>query len=104
MYFYYGREMVDKVLIDCLSGISTTGFVPALSWINNVTAGHSKKVTVNAIMLITYCVGNAAGPFMWQAQYKPRYANTRLYFLPTSLTFACRNHIPWLIIGICIAT
>lgn len=24
-------------------------------------------------MLSAYCIGNAAGPFMWQAQYKPRY-------------------------------
>lgn len=69
---------VDETLIDCTSGISTTGFVLALSWITNVTAGHTKKVTVNAIMLIAYCVGNAAGPFMWQAQYEPRYAHTRL--------------------------
>ncbi|KAH9917079.1 MFS general substrate transporter [Fomitopsis serialis] len=61
-------------------------FVLALSWLTNVTAGHTKKVTVNAIMLIAYCVGNAAGPFMWQAKYTPR------------------NHIPWLIIGVCYAT
>ncbi|KZT69386.1 MFS general substrate transporter [Daedalea quercina L-15889] len=69
-----------------LTGISTTAFVLALSWITNITAGHTKKVTVNAIMLIAYCVGNAAGPFMWQAKYEPR------------------NHVPWLIIGICYAT
>ena len=34
-------------------------------------------------MLIAYCVGNAAAPFMWQAKYQPR------------------NHVPWTIIGIC---
>ncbi|EMD34999.1 hypothetical protein CERSUDRAFT_85745 [Gelatoporia subvermispora B] len=66
-----------------LTGVGTTGFVLSLSWLSNVTAGHTKRVTVNAIMLIAYCVGNAAGPFMWQAKYTPR------------------NHIPWAIIGIC---
>ncbi|CAL1698644.1 unnamed protein product [Somion occarium] len=66
-----------------LTGVGTTGFVLSLSWLSNVTAGHTKRVTVNAIMLIAYCIGNSAGPFMWQAQYKPR------------------NHIPWIIIGIC---
>jgi len=25
-------------------------------------------------MLSAYCIGNSAGPFMWQAQYRPRYA------------------------------
>ncbi|KZT03216.1 uncharacterized protein LAESUDRAFT_762192 [Laetiporus sulphureus 93-53] len=63
--------------------ISTTAFVLALSWFTNIAAGHTKKVTVKAIMLIAYCVGNAAGPFMWEAKYTPR------------------NHIPRTIIGIC---
>ena len=47
-------------------------FVIFLSWVGNVTAGHTKRVTTNAIMLIAYCVGNAAAPFMWQAKYRPR--------------------------------
>ncbi|CCM05266.1 uncharacterized protein FIBRA_07477 [Fibroporia radiculosa] len=66
-----------------LTGVGTTGFVLSLSWLSNVTAGHTKRVTVNAIMLIAYCIGNAAGPFMWQERFKPR------------------NHIPWTIIGLC---
>ncbi|KAH9834589.1 MFS general substrate transporter [Rhodofomes roseus] len=76
----------DKAGLLCgqeLTNISVTAFVLALSWVTNVTAGHTKKVTVNAIMLIGYCVGNSAGPFMWQAQYVPR------------------NHVPWTIFGIC---
>lgn len=52
--------------------IGTTSFVIALSWVSSVTAGHTKRVTVNSIMLSAYCIGNAAGPFMWQAKYKPR--------------------------------
>ncbi|KIJ61701.1 hypothetical protein HYDPIDRAFT_115502, partial [Hydnomerulius pinastri MD-312] len=66
-----------------LVDIGITGFVLSLSWLTNVTAGHTKRVTTNAIMLSAYCIGNAAGPFMWQAQYKPR------------------NHVPWIVIGIC---
>ena len=36
------------------------------------TSGHTKRVTVNAVVLIAYSIGNAAGPFIWQAKYKPR--------------------------------
>lgn len=36
------------------------------------TSGHTKRITVNAVVLIAYAIGNAAGPFIWQAQYKPR--------------------------------
>ncbi|KAJ6454140.1 major facilitator superfamily domain-containing protein [Mycena sanguinolenta] len=65
--------------------VGTTGFVLSLSWVSAVTAGHTKRVTTNAIMLGAYCIGNAAGPFMWQARYKPR------------------NHVPWTVIGVCYA-
>ena len=54
------------------SVVGTTGFVLALSWVSQTTAGHTKRVTTNAIMLSAYCIGNAAGPFMWNAKYKPR--------------------------------
>ncbi|KAH9057903.1 MFS general substrate transporter [Lactarius deliciosus] len=69
-----------------LTGVGTTGFVLALAWVSQTTAGHTKKVTTNAVMLSAYCIGNAAGPFMWQAKYKPR------------------NHVPWIIIGVCYVT
>nr|GAT56421.1 MFS general substrate transporter [Mycena chlorophos] len=66
-----------------LTGVGTTAFVLSLSWLSSVTAGHTKRVTTNAIMLGAYCIGNAAGPFMWEQKYKPR------------------NHVPWTIIGVC---
>jgi ACS family allantoate permease-like MFS transporter len=59
------------------AGVGTTGFVLSLSWLSSVTAGHTKKVTTNAIMLSAYCVGNAAAPFMWQNKYKPRCVPSR---------------------------
>lgn len=55
----------------------------ALAWLNNVTAGHTKRVVTNATILSAYCIGNAASPLMWKAQYKPR------------------NHVPWAVIGTC---
>ncbi|KAJ7352062.1 major facilitator superfamily domain-containing protein [Mycena albidolilacea] len=54
-----------------VTGVGTTGFVITLSWLASVTAGHTKRVTTNAIMLSAY------------QQYKPR------------------NRIPWIIIGVC---
>ncbi|KAJ6458931.1 MFS general substrate transporter [Mycena vitilis] len=68
-----------------LSGIGAPSFVLALSWLSNVTAGHTKRIIVNAILLSSYCIGNAVGPFMWQARYKPR------------------NHVPWIVIACCYA-
>ncbi|KAI0252933.1 major facilitator superfamily domain-containing protein [Lactifluus subvellereus] len=67
-----------------LSGVGVTGFVLSLAWVSQTTAGHTKRVTTNAVMLSAYCIGNAAGPFMWQAKYN-----------------LGDNHVPWIIIGIC---
>lgn len=61
-------------------------FVIFLSWVGMSTSGHTKRITVNAVVLIAYCTGNAVGPFMWQARYKPR------------------NHVPFAVIGACSAT
>jgi len=76
-------DKVGLLFAQWINGVGTTGFVLALSWLSTVTAGHTKRVTVNAVILSSYCIGNAVGPFMWRAEYKPR------------------NHIPWIIIGIC---
>lgn len=37
------------------------------------TAGHTKKVTTNAFLLIGYCLGNFIGPFFFIADQAPRY-------------------------------
>lgn len=66
-----------------LAGFPVPAFVLSLSWLNSVTAGHTKKVVTNATVLSAYCIGSAVGPLMWKAQYKPR------------------NHIPWAVIGMC---
>uniref|UniRef100_A0A8H7XZ67 MFS general substrate transporter n=1 Tax=Psilocybe cubensis TaxID=181762 RepID=A0A8H7XZ67_PSICU len=77
------EHKVGLLFAQWCTGVGTTGFVLSLSWLSSVTAGHTKRVTVNAVMLGAYCIGNSAGPFMWQAKYTPR------------------NHVPWLVIGIC---
>ncbi|ESK83753.1 membrane transporter [Moniliophthora roreri MCA 2997] len=77
------ENKVGLLFSQWLTGVGTTGFVLALSWVSTVTAGHTKKITVNAVMLCAYCIGNASAPFMWQAKYRPR------------------NHVPWIIIGVC---
>ena len=59
------------------------GFVIILSWATSVTAGHTKRTTTNAILLIAYCIGNSAGPFMWQAKYAPR------NYVPWGITAGC---------------
>ncbi|KAF5386907.1 hypothetical protein D9615_001594 [Tricholomella constricta] len=63
---------------------AVTPYVICIGWMGSITAGHTKKTTVNAIVLIGYAVGNAAGPAMWKKKYQPR------------------NRVPWAILsGFC---
>ncbi|KAJ7658281.1 major facilitator superfamily domain-containing protein [Mycena polygramma] len=96
-FFYFIPNVLGAILVNTLpwsnkvgllfsvwlSGTGITAFVISLSWISVVTAGHTKRVTTNAIVLGAYCLGNAGGPFMWKAQYKPR------------------DRIPWIVIAVC---
>ena len=52
-------------------------FVMCLSWVTVTTAGHTKKLAVNAIFLIGYSLGQVLCTQFWKAQYKPR------------------NYVPW---------
>ncbi|KAK0239759.1 major facilitator superfamily domain-containing protein [Armillaria nabsnona] len=58
-------------------------FVIFLGWVGGLTSGHTKRITTNALVLIGYCVGNFAGPFVWKKKYQPR------------------NHVPWTLIAAC---
>ncbi|GJJ14246.1 hypothetical protein Clacol_008510 [Clathrus columnatus] len=76
-------DKIGLLLSLYVGGLGTASFFLSLSWLTAVTAGHTKRITTNAIMLSAYCIGNIVGPQMWQAQYAPR------------------NRVPWIVITIC---
>ncbi|KAH8117203.1 membrane transporter [Phellopilus nigrolimitatus] len=72
------------LLFSYWTALIVNGCLPVLlGWVNSVTAGHSKRITTNAIVLSAYSIGNAVGPFMWEEKYRPR------------------NRVPWAIIVAC---
>ncbi|KAI1816356.1 major facilitator superfamily transporter allantoate [Poronia punctata] len=54
---------------------ATTGFVCLLSLISSNVAGWTKKTTVAAMYLISYCVGNIIGPQVFRDGDAPAYHN-----------------------------
>ncbi|KAI0261758.1 MFS general substrate transporter [Gloeopeniophorella convolvens] len=69
-----------------LAEFAIAGIALGIAWASQTTSGHTKRITTNAIVLSASCMGNAAGPFMWRAKYKPRF------------------HVPWIIIAVCLVT
>jgi len=63
--------LLSAIYIGALGGAPS--FVIALAWCTSTNAGHTKKTTANAMILIGYCLGNLLAPQMWKAQYAPRY-------------------------------
>ncbi|SCU92279.1 LANO_0E00232g1_1 [Lachancea nothofagi CBS 11611] len=65
-----------------LSFYAATAVVSGIvSCISSNTAGHTKKVTVNTIFLIGYCVGNIIGPQSFRANQAPNYAGAKIAML-----------------------
>lgn len=64
----YGR-------LSCLwiSFTYTAAWTLAMSVATANTAGHTKKVTTNALLLIGYCLGNIIGPFFFIKEQEPTY-------------------------------
>lgn len=71
-----------------LYGLAPLIFICVLSSVASNVAGHTKKVTVNAIFLIGYCVGNLIGPQTFIATQAPDYAGAKIAMVVcSSITF-----------------
>lgn len=55
------EHKVGRLIGTYFTGTATTGFVAILSLISSNVAGYTKKTTVAALLLISYCVGNIVG-------------------------------------------
>ena len=54
------------------------GFICCLSCVSSNVAGHTKKVTTNAMYLIAYCVGNLIGPQTFISTQAPGYTGAKV--------------------------
>ncbi|KAI0206144.1 major facilitator superfamily transporter allantoate [Astrocystis sublimbata] len=67
-----------------LYGASSTGFVCILGLISSNIAGWTKKTTVAAMYLVSYCVGNIIGPQVFRPGDAPEY-HTAIVVVTVSL-------------------
>lgn len=61
-----------------LSGTFGAGFMINLAWNASNIAGHSKKVTVNALTLVAFCTGNVLGTQTFRSDEAPGYASGKI--------------------------
>lgn len=62
-------------------------FLPcAYSFAGGNFAGHTKKVTMNAILLMSFCLGNIIGPLTFRQQDAPQYLPAKITILAVDST------------------
>ena len=73
-----------------LSGTFGASFMLLLAWNASNIAGHSKKVTANALTLVSFAVGNILGTQTFQNKEAPGYISGKISILATlsALCFA----------------
>lgn len=53
------------------------------SWVAANFAGHTKKVTMNAILLMSFCLGNIIGPLTFTGATAPVYTPAKIAIMAT---------------------
>lgn len=74
-----------------LSGTFGAAFMLLLAWNASNLAGHSKKVTVNALTLVAFCLGNILGTQTFQESEAPGYKSGKISIIAclTAQIFVC---------------
>ncbi|KAF2621378.1 MFS general substrate transporter [Macroventuria anomochaeta] len=52
-------------------------------------AGHTKKVTMNAILLMSFCLGNILGPLTFRNEDAPNYTPAKITIVAVEVTVLC---------------
>ena len=63
-------------------------------------AGHTKKVTMNAILLMSFCLGNILGPLTFRTEDEPNYIPAKIAIIATIsvaivFAFVLRGYYVW---------
>ncbi|KAL1605847.1 hypothetical protein SLS59_002966 [Nothophoma quercina] len=68
----------------------TGSFLPlAYSFAACNFAGHTKKVTMNAILLMSFCLGNILGPLTFRNEDAPNYTPAKITIVAVEATVLC---------------
>ncbi len=76
--------------------IMPVGFICMLLLLASNVAGHTKKITTNAIFLIGYSVGNVIGPQTFRASQAPDYRGAKIAIVVCGAVLLVLNVVIWL--------
>jgi MFS family permease len=72
-------KLIGNYLTNCIGSS-----LPLLySWVSANIAGHTKKVTMNAILLMSFCLGNIIGPLTFRQADAPNFVPAKITIIVT---------------------
>jgi len=77
------RNKAGLLAASFLSGTFGAAFMLLLAWNASNIAGHTKKVTTNAMTLVAFAVGNILGAQTFQAKEAPGYISGKISIIAT---------------------
>ncbi|KAK0270701.1 hypothetical protein LTR35_013983 [Friedmanniomyces endolithicus] len=83
MAFLPAHNKVGKLVGIYLTNAIGSSLPLLYSWVSANYGGHSKKVTMNAILLMSFCIGNIIGPLSFTATSAPDYNPAKITIIIT---------------------
>ncbi|KAF1945047.1 MFS general substrate transporter [Clathrospora elynae] len=89
MAFLPGDNKAGKLIGNYLTNCIGASLPLLYSWVAANIAGHTKKVTMNAILLMSFCLGNIIGPLTFRQADKPDFIPAKITIIVTCGFAAC---------------
>ncbi|KAF2168408.1 hypothetical protein M409DRAFT_65412 [Zasmidium cellare ATCC 36951] len=83
MAFLPDTNKAGKLIGNYLTNVIGASLPLLYSWVSANYAGHTKKVTMNAILLMAFCLGNIIGPLTFRGQDAPGYVPAKITIIVT---------------------
>ncbi|KAF2448067.1 MFS general substrate transporter [Karstenula rhodostoma CBS 690.94] len=88
MAFLPNSSKAGKVIGNYLTNCIGASLPLLYSWVAANIAGHTKKVTMNAILLMSFCLGNIIGPLTFRQNYAPEFVPAKITIIVTCVVAA----------------
>lgn len=89
MAFLPGKSKVGKLIGNYLTNCIGASLPLLYSWVAANYAGHTKKVTMNAVLLMSFCLGNIIGPETFRKGDAPNYIPAKITIVVTVAVAIC---------------
>ena len=89
MAFLPGSSKTGKLIGNYLTNCIGASLPLLYSWVAANYAGHTKKVTMNAVLLMSFCLGNIIGPETFRSGDAPNYIQAKITIVVTTVVAIC---------------